>query len=89
MTSYSLYWQFRWLRDQITDLTSEQMCVKYLQLLRRTVWPDGELFEGGRPVKTDRQKAATKEQARRCLAQFFPGSIFKGLQIYNSRPLFV
>ncbi|CAG2199652.1 SNX19 [Mytilus edulis] len=65
----------RWLRDQITDLTSEQMCVKYLQLLRRTVWPDGELFEGGRPVKTDRQKAATKEQARRCLAQFFPDTL--------------
>ncbi|CAC5390196.1 SNX19 [Mytilus coruscus] len=65
----------RWLRDQIRDLTSEQMCVKYLQLLRRTVWPDGELFEGGRPVKTDRQKAATKEQARRCLAQFFPDAL--------------
>ncbi|XP_076072193.1 uncharacterized protein LOC143044184 [Mytilus galloprovincialis] len=65
----------RWFRDQITDLTSEQMCVKYLQLLRRTVWPDGELFEGGRPVKTDRQKAATKEQARRCLAQFFPDTL--------------
>ncbi|OWF45493.1 sorting nexin-19-like [Mizuhopecten yessoensis] len=62
----------RFLMMELDTLTSEKMCVFYIRKLRETLWPNGQLSMEGRMVKTDKQKAATKEQARRCLAEFFP-----------------
>ncbi|XP_060080443.1 sorting nexin-19-like [Ylistrum balloti] len=62
----------KFLMMELDTLTTEQMCVFYIRTLRETLWPNGQLSLEGRKVKTDKQKAATKEQARRCLAEFFP-----------------
>jgi hypothetical protein len=42
--NHSLHAICRWLKEQIEELTSEEMCVKYLRLLRETVWPEGEFL---------------------------------------------
>ncbi|XP_033742273.1 uncharacterized protein LOC117328815 [Pecten maximus] len=62
----------RFLMMKLDTLTTEQMCQFYIRTLRETLWPNGQLSMEGRKVKTDKQKAATKEQARRCLAEFLP-----------------
>ncbi|XP_069125106.1 sorting nexin-19-like [Argopecten irradians] len=62
----------RFLMMKLDTLTTEQMCRFYIRTLRETLWPNSELSLEGRKVKTDKQKAATKEQARRVLAEFLP-----------------
>ena len=67
---------YRFLVLKIDDLTSESMGHFYLHMLKETIWPEGVLDVGRKTLKTDKHKAVTKQQARRCLAQFFPIAAF-------------
>ena len=70
---HMFYPSFSWLEMEIDDLASEEMCLQYIQLLREIVWPGGKYESPRRRIKSDKQKLATKTQAHRCLADFFPG----------------
>ncbi|XP_062586922.1 sorting nexin-19-like [Saccostrea cucullata] len=70
----------RWLKWQISDLTTPQRCAFYLHLFRESIWPNGKYDSSNREVKSERQRSATKEQARRVLAEFFPDVLVQLLE---------
>ena len=57
----------------MADLTTSERFQHYIHLLRDTLWPGGELVSGTSSVRTEQQKEITKQQARSCIIQFFPG----------------
>ncbi|XP_061191333.1 sorting nexin-19-like [Saccostrea echinata] len=70
----------RWLKWQISDLTTPQRCAFYLHLFRESIWPNGKYDSSNREVKSERQRSATKEQAQRVLAEFFPDVLVQLLE---------
>ncbi|XP_050419333.1 sorting nexin-19 [Patella vulgata] len=72
----------RFIQDEICDLTSEDQWQLYISLIRETIWPDGKLSDDQPPIKTENEKEATKEMAKKCLTEFFPGWLrgFVGLE---------
>lgn len=62
----------RWLRWKVSDLTTPHRCALYLHLFREAIWPNGKFDSSSREVKSEKQRAITKQQATRVLAEFFP-----------------
>ncbi|XP_030076451.1 sorting nexin-19 isoform X2 [Microcaecilia unicolor] len=66
----------RWMEVQITNLTCPQRWVIYLRLLQQAVWPGGALRSVPRPVRTQEQKKAAREEALQSLMRILPGIWF-------------
>ncbi|BFZ21063.1 hypothetical protein BsWGS_24102 [Bradybaena similaris] len=65
----------RYLENTISSLTSELQLVSYIKILRETIWPEGQLWSNTHTLRTDDQRAATREKAKQCLINFFPVSL--------------
>lgn len=62
----------RWLEVQVANLTCPQCWVRYLRLLRESIWPGGVLPKYPRPVRTQEQKVAAEKQALQSLMGILP-----------------
>ncbi|KAM4704294.1 sorting nexin-19 [Rhinophrynus dorsalis] len=62
----------RWLEVQVANLTCMQRWALYLRLLQQAIWPGGVLRTQPRPVRTQEQKDATREQALQSLMGILP-----------------
>uniref|UniRef100_A0A670YYJ6 Sorting nexin C-terminal domain-containing protein n=1 Tax=Pseudonaja textilis TaxID=8673 RepID=A0A670YYJ6_PSETE len=63
----------RWVEVQVDNLTCTQYWVQYLRLLQESIWPGGVLPGVPKPLRTEEQKAETKEQALKILMAILPG----------------
>ncbi|KAG8141511.1 hypothetical protein E2320_007127, partial [Naja naja] len=61
-----------WVEVQVDNLTCTQYWVQYLRLLQESIWPGGVLPGVPKPLRTEEQKAETKEQALRSLMAILP-----------------
>ena len=78
LNCYNLYsllqsYLFRFIRREVNLVTDKQHCTYYLHLLRELLWPGGELDRTPTHVPSPQEMKAVKDQARRCLLEFFPG----------------
>ncbi|XP_044522094.1 sorting nexin-19 isoform X2 [Gracilinanus agilis] len=62
----------RWLEVQVANLTCPQRWVQYLRLLQESIWPGGTLPVLPKPLRTQKQKEATEEQALQSLMGVLP-----------------
>ncbi|XP_043847963.1 sorting nexin-19 [Dromiciops gliroides] len=62
----------RWLEVQVANLTCPQRWVQYLRLLQESIWPGGMLPVLPKPLRTQKQKEATEEQALQSLMGVLP-----------------
>ncbi|XP_027690942.1 sorting nexin-19 isoform X1 [Vombatus ursinus] len=62
----------RWLEVQVANLTCPQRWVQYLRLLQESIWPGGSLPVLPKPLRTQKQKEATEEQALQSLMGVLP-----------------
>ncbi len=62
----------RKIRDQARWLTHEDMLIKYIDLLRESVWPEGKLRREPRKVRTQAERSKTKREAEAVLATLVP-----------------
>ncbi|XP_074069508.1 sorting nexin-19 [Macrotis lagotis] len=62
----------RWLEVQVANLTCPQRWVQYLRLLQESIWPGGTLPLLPKPLRTQKQKEATEEQALQSLMGVLP-----------------
>lgn len=62
----------RQLKDTVEWLVSEQMLIYYIQLLKDSMWPDGELAEP-LPQRTEEQKHFNRMLAKQKLLEGMPG----------------
>lgn len=69
----------RKVREQAKSLLDEESLLKYAQLLKDTMWPDGVL-RPGLVLRTPKEKVKTRNEARVILATLVPG-------IYPNPPL--
>ena len=69
----SLRTLFRWIERQVQLLFSEHWCAFYLSELRQLLWPDGKLLSASDVVRTEAEKAATKEEALESFVDLMPG----------------
>ncbi|XP_038634505.1 sorting nexin-19 [Scyliorhinus canicula] len=65
----------RWLEVQIVNLTCTQHWIVYLKLLQEAIWPGGTLPKWPKAVRTQEQKAQTKELAFHCLTKMLPALV--------------
>ncbi|XP_008140753.2 sorting nexin-19 isoform X1 [Eptesicus fuscus] len=65
----------RWLEVQVANLTCPQCWVRYLRLLRESIWPGGVLPKYPRPVRTQEQKMAAEKQALQSLMGILPDTV--------------
>ncbi|XP_059532629.1 sorting nexin-19 isoform X2 [Myotis daubentonii] len=65
----------RWLEVQVANLTCPQCWVRYLRLLRESIWPGGVLPKYPRPVRTQEQKVAAEKQALQSLMGILPDTV--------------
>ncbi|ESO93531.1 hypothetical protein LOTGIDRAFT_232606 [Lottia gigantea] len=63
----------RFLQDQLGRVTTEDQWEYYLSLIREIIWPNGKLADEFPPIKTELEKEVTKQKAKDCLLEFFPG----------------
>ncbi|KJE92596.1 hypothetical protein CAOG_03525 [Capsaspora owczarzaki ATCC 30864] len=68
----------RFVRHEVDDLFSDAQLCKYAVLLRRSVWPNGQLGET-LPPPTEEHKARVAQEARAGLAGMLPGWVRKVL----------
>ncbi|KAM3830376.1 sorting nexin-19 [Vipera latastei] len=71
----------RWVEVQVDNLTCTQYWVQYLRLLQESIWPGGVLPTVPKPLRTEEQKAETKEQALQILMAVLPESLQEFLGI--------
>ncbi|XP_070808582.1 LOW QUALITY PROTEIN: sorting nexin-19 [Pituophis catenifer annectens] len=71
----------RWVEVQVDNLTCTQYWVQYLRLLQESIWPGGVLPGMPRPLRTEEQKAETKEKALQILMAILPDSLQEFLGI--------
>lgn len=71
----------RWLEVQVANLTCPQCWVRYLRLLRESIWPGGVLPKYPRPVRTQEQKVAAEKQALQSLMGILPDTLVKILGV--------
>ncbi|KAK3089975.1 hypothetical protein FSP39_008133 [Pinctada imbricata] len=64
-----------WLETEIDELVTEERCLLYIQKLREVIWPEGVFDSSSHRIRSDKQKMATKTQARKCLAEFLPNFV--------------
>uniref|UniRef100_A0A2D4NJN0 Sorting nexin C-terminal domain-containing protein n=1 Tax=Micrurus surinamensis TaxID=129470 RepID=A0A2D4NJN0_MICSU len=72
---------YSWVEVQVDNLTCTQYWVKYLRLLQESIWPGGVLPGIPKPLRTEEQKAETKEQALKILMAILPDSLQEFLDI--------
>uniref|UniRef100_A0A8C5RCL2 PX domain-containing protein n=1 Tax=Laticauda laticaudata TaxID=8630 RepID=A0A8C5RCL2_LATLA len=65
----------RWVEVQVDNLTCTQYWVQYLRLLQESIWPGGVLPGVPKPLRTEEQKAETKEQALKILMAILPDTL--------------
>ncbi|XP_026564862.1 sorting nexin-19 [Pseudonaja textilis] len=75
----------RWVEVQVDNLTCTQYWVQYLRLLQESIWPGGVLPGVPKPLRTEEQKAETKEQALKILMAILPDTLqeFLGVNKYQ------
>nr|KAF6282852.1 sorting nexin 19 [Myotis myotis] len=73
--------QPRWLEVQVANLTCPQCWVRYLRLLRESIWPGGVLPKYPRPVRTQEQKVAAEKQALQSLMGILPDTVVQILGV--------
>lgn len=78
MILWSLNWDWntfscRFLRENITELLTPERWCHYIRLFSALIWPCGQLDTKETPPLTKEEQAIRKEQARKCLWEFFPG----------------
>ncbi|XP_036209374.1 sorting nexin-19 isoform X5 [Myotis myotis] len=71
----------RWLEVQVANLTCPQCWVRYLRLLRESIWPGGVLPKYPRPVRTQEQKVAAEKQALQSLMGILPDTVVQILGV--------
>lgn len=65
----------RKVREQAKSLLDEESLLKYAQLLKDTMWPDGVL-RPGLVLRTPKEKVKTRNEARVILATLVPGILY-------------
>lgn len=63
----------RIIQSKIEALVSTDMITFYLQTLRETIWPDGNLLDEPIIQHTELEKANIKKEATKCLGDFLSG----------------
>ena len=64
---------FRLLESELASLTTPAKCGYYIQVLRESIWPDGQLA-GSETVVSESKKEMTRQLARQRVYDYLPGS---------------
>lgn len=59
-------------REQAKSFLDEESALKYIRLLKDTLWPDGNLRQGTK-IRTPKEKSKTRTEASLMLATLLPG----------------
>lgn len=62
----------RKVRDNIRDWVHETQLMRYINIFRNSMWPDGKL-RGPAPPRTTEEKIKTRDDANRKLSSLVPG----------------
>lgn len=62
----------RKVRDTVKDLLGENQIMKYINIFRDSLWPNGSL-KGPTPPRTTEEKIKTRDDANRKLSALVPG----------------
>ncbi|PSR78646.1 PXA domain-domain-containing protein [Coniella lustricola] len=62
----------RKLRDNVRMLVQEEAVLKYIALLKDSMWPGGETFGTGKKARTKTEKTSTRREASLMLATLVP-----------------
>lgn len=62
----------RKVREQAKNILDEESMLKYIRLLKDTMWPDGNLRQGAK-TRTPKEKSKTRTEAGLMLATLLPG----------------
>ncbi|XP_033640388.1 sorting nexin-19-like [Asterias rubens] len=65
-----------WIERQVQLLFSEHWCAFYLSELRQLLWPDGKLLSASDVVRTEAEKASTKEEVLESFVDLMPDSFY-------------
>ncbi|XP_033100792.1 sorting nexin-19-like isoform X2 [Anneissia japonica] len=63
------------LEDSVDELLKEDMCARYLRLIRKSLWPNGQLLSQQNPPKTDEEKETARRNAFHRVKDFIPGIV--------------
>jgi sorting nexin-25 len=61
----------RKVRDNVKGLVSEESLIKYISLLKNSMWPNGQIKRDGKP-RTPGEKSKTRTEASLMLATLVP-----------------
>ena len=62
----------RKVRDTVRSLVAEDSIIKYINLLKGAMWPDGGQLKKDWPPRTEEQKARSRREASVTLATLIP-----------------
>lgn len=73
----------RKVRDNIRDWFNETHLMRFINIFRDSMWPDGKPKTPGIP-RTTEEKIRTRDEANRKLSSLVPGAYFLELDFRNS-----
>ena len=68
-----MHYNHRFVRSELDLAFTPERCTYYIQLITDTLWPEGVLDTNVYEPSPEQCKV-TREQAKRCLQNFFPGN---------------